>query len=131
MLKVRTIIIELKFLIYLLFYRNNVSYLHGSWWPILDDLFTESIPVYRFLQKPGDMVWVNAGTVHWVQAIGWCNNIAWNVGPLTWRQYRLAVERYEWNKLECFKSIVPVVHLTWNLARNIKVSEEYLYRGIK
>lgn len=27
-------------------------------------------------------MWINAGTVHWVQAVGWCNNIAWNVGPL-------------------------------------------------
>jgi len=35
-----------------------------------------------------------SGCVHWVQAIGWCNNIAWNVGPLTARQYQLAIERY-------------------------------------
>jgi hypothetical protein len=118
---------------FLLFFisRNNLSYLHGSWWPILEDLFAENIPVYRFLQKPGDVVWVNAGTVHWVQAVGWCNNIAWNVGPLTVKQYQLAVERYEWNKLENFKSIVPIIHLTWNLARNLKVSEEELYKILK
>ena len=41
----------------------------GSWWPILEDLYEERVPVYRFVQKPGDLVWVNAGTVHWVQAI--------------------------------------------------------------
>ncbi|RWS28045.1 lysine-specific demethylase 6A-like isoform X1 [Leptotrombidium deliense] len=111
--------------------KNNISYLHGSWWPILEDLFAENVPVYRFLQRPGDMVWVNAGTVHWVQAVGWCNNIAWNVGPLTARQYQLAIERYEWNKLENFKSIVPILHLTWNLARNIKVSDEHLYKKLK
>ena len=111
--------------------KNNLSYLHGSWWPILEDLFAENIPVYRFLQRPGDMVWVNAGTVHWVQAVGWCNNIAWNVGPLTSVQYQLAVERYEWNKLENFKSIVPVIHLTWNLAKNLKVSEKELFKKMK
>ncbi|CAM6002185.1 unnamed protein product [Sphagnum balticum] len=66
-----------------------------------------------------------------VFAVGWCNNIAWNVGPLTARQYTLSVERYEWNKLESFKSIVPVKHLTWNLARNIKVSEDALFAKIK
>jgi lysine-specific demethylase 6B len=60
-----------------------VDYLTGSWWPILDDLYASNIPVYRFVQRPGDLVWINAGTVHWVQATGWCNNIAWNVGPLT------------------------------------------------
>lgn len=117
--------------IYNLCAKHNINYIHGSWWPILEDLFAQNVPVYRFLQKPGDMVWVNAGCVHWVQAVGWCNNIAWNVGPLTATQYQLALERYEWNKLEKFKSIVPIVHLTWNLARNIKVSEEALYRKIK
>lgn len=111
--------------------RNNINYLHGSWWPSLEDLYEENIPVYRFVQRPGDLVWVNAGCVHWVQAVGWCNNIAWNVGPLTARQYQLGIERYEWNKLQSFKSIVPMVHLSWNLARNIKVSDPRLFELIK
>ncbi|XP_055859348.1 lysine-specific demethylase 6A isoform X4 [Episyrphus balteatus] len=111
--------------------KNNISYLHGSWWPVLEDLYKENIPVYRFIQRPGDLVWVNAGCVHWVQAVGWCNNIAWNVGPLTARQYSLAIERYEWNKLQAFKSIVPMVHLSWNLARNIKVSDPKLFELLK
>ncbi|XP_037928325.1 lysine-specific demethylase 6A [Teleopsis dalmanni] len=111
--------------------KNNISYLHGSWWPVLEDLYKDNIPVYRFIQRPGDLVWVNAGCVHWVQSVGWCNNIAWNVGPLTARQYSLAVERYEWNKLQNFKSIVPMIHLSWNLARNIKVSDPKLFELIK
>lgn len=119
------------YLFFHLSYRNNLNFLHGSWWPILDDLFAENIPVYRFLQRPGDLVWVNAGTVHWVQAVGWCNNIAWNVGPLTAKQYQLAVERYEWNKLQNYKSIVPMAHLTWNLARNLKLSDKHLFQQIK
>lgn len=111
--------------------KNRTNYLHGSWWPDLQELYEENVPVYRFHQKPGDMVWVNSGCVHWVQAVGWCNNIAWNVGPLTARQYSLALERYEWNKLQSFKSIVPLVHLSWNLARNIKVSDPKLFEAIK
>ncbi|XP_018569203.1 lysine-specific demethylase 6A isoform X2 [Anoplophora glabripennis] len=111
--------------------KNQINYLHGSWWPVLEDLYNANIPVYRFLQRPGDLVWVNAGCVHWVQAVGWCNNIAWNVGPLTARQYQLAIERYEWNKLQSFKSIVPMLHLSWNLARNIKVSDKKLFELIK
>lgn len=140
----------------------------GSWWPNLEDLYETNVPVYRFIQRPGDLVWLNTGTIHWVQAIGWCNNIAWNVGPLTgekrkligtlwksWmlsaekeqvaqikmksvsrflssaRQYKLAVERYEWNKLQSVKSIVPMIHLSWNMARNIKVSDHKLFEMIK
>ncbi|KAM8976559.1 lysine-specific demethylase 6A isoform 2-T2 [Pelodytes ibericus] len=111
--------------------KNNINFLLGSWWPNLEDLFEANVPVYRFIQRPGDLVWINAGTVHWVQAIGWCNNIAWNVGPLTAFQYKLAVERYEWNKLQCVKSNVPMVHLSWNMARNIKVSDPKLFEMIK
>lgn len=148
----------------------------GSWWPNLEDLYETNVPVYRFIQRPGDLVWLNTGTIHWVQAIGWCNNIAWNVGPLTGEkrkgirlnayvnglccllsclliestsfcqhkgknkcdlvlcsahQYKLAVERYEWNKLQSVKSIVPMIHLSWNMARNIKVSDHKLFEMIK
>ncbi|PNJ69629.1 UTY isoform 6 [Pongo abelii] len=110
---------------------DNLNFLMGSWWPNLEDLYEANVPVYRFIQRPGDLVWINAGTVHWVQAIGWCNNIAWNVGPLTACQYKLAVERYEWNKLQSVKSIVPMVHLSWNMARNIKVSDPKLFEMIK
>lgn len=60
-----------------------------------------------------------------------CNNISWNVGPLTARQYSLAVVRYEWNKLQQFKSNVPKVHLSWNLARNIRVADNKLFELIK
>uniref|UniRef100_A0A8C5D848 [histone H3]-trimethyl-L-lysine(27) demethylase n=1 Tax=Gadus morhua TaxID=8049 RepID=A0A8C5D848_GADMO len=111
--------------------KNNINFLMGSWWPDLEDLYGADVPVYRFIQRPGDLVWLNTGTVHWVQAIGWCNNIAWNVGPLTAHQYKQAVERYEWNKLQSVKSMVPMVHLSWNMARNIKVSDHKLFEMIK
>lgn len=62
---------------------------------------------------------------------GWCNNIAWNVGPLMTHQYRMAVERYEWNKLQQYKSIVPMIHLTWNIARNVRVSEPRYFEMVK
>ncbi|KAG8189478.1 hypothetical protein JTE90_018130 [Oedothorax gibbosus] len=111
--------------------RNNLNFLHGSWWPILQELFDQNIPVYRFHQKPGDIVFVGAGTIHWVQAEGWCNNIAYNVGELSARQYQLAVERYEWNKKQAYKSIVPMAHLTLCLARNVKLSDRKLFEQIK
>ncbi|XP_059242420.1 histone demethylase UTY-like isoform X3 [Mustela nigripes] len=111
--------------------KNNLNFLMSSWWPNLEDLYEANVPVYRFIQRPGDLVWINAGTVHWVQAVGWCNNIAWNVGPLTACQYKLAVERYEWNRLQSVKSVVPMVHLSWNMARNIKVSDPKLFEMIK
>ncbi|XP_012058718.1 PREDICTED: histone demethylase UTY-like [Atta cephalotes] len=110
----------------------GVNYLSDSWWPPnLNVLYKNNVPVYRFLQKPGDIVWVNVGCVHWVQAIGSCNNIAWNVGPFTARQYELAIERYEWNKLHKFKSLVPMVQLSWRLACETKILNPQLFHLIK
>ena len=112
-------------------HKNGLSYLHGSWWPNQQDLEEAGIPTYRFQQKPGDVVWVNAGCVHWVQATGWCNNIAWNVGPLTPRQFAMAMERYEWNKSEKYQSIVAMNFLSWNLARNLNLSDPKLLKMIR
>jgi len=111
--------------------KNNVDYLHGSWWPKMSDLREAGIPCYRFMQRPGELVWVNTGCVHWVQAAGWCNNVAWNTGPLTHRQYQAAIERYEWNKTQRYQSIVAMEFLTWNMAQNIRVSDPALFRALK
>ncbi|XP_074555194.1 uncharacterized protein kdm6ba [Halichoeres trimaculatus] len=111
--------------------KHGVDYLTGSWWPVLEDLYKANIPVYRFIQRPGDLVWINAGTVHWVQAVGWCNNIAWNVGPLNAYQYQLALERFEWNEVKKVKSIVPMIHVSWNVARTVKVTDPDTYKMIK
>ncbi|XP_013874705.1 lysine-specific demethylase 6B [Austrofundulus limnaeus] len=111
--------------------KHGVDYLTGSWWPVLEDLYSANIPVYRFIQRPGDLVWINAGTVHWVQAVGWCNNIAWNVGPLSGYQYQLALERFEWNEVKKVKSIVPMIHVSWNVARTLKITDPDTYKMIK
>ncbi|TRY87569.1 hypothetical protein DNTS_027012 [Danionella cerebrum] len=111
--------------------KHGVDYLTGSWWPVLDDLYRANIPVYRFIQRPGDLVWINAGTVHWVQAVGWCNNIAWNVGPLNAYQYQLALERFEVNEVNKVKSIVPMIHVSWNMARTVKITDPDAYKMIK
>ena len=111
--------------------KNGVNYLEGSWWPNMKDLMDAEIPVYRFLQRPGDLVWVNSGCIHWMQAAGWSNNVEWNVGPLTHKQYTLALERYEWNKLQGHKSVVAMVYLSWNLAKNVRMSDAKLFEAVK
>lgn len=106
--------------------------MYDSWWPpSLNELYEHNVPVYRAIQNEGDMVWLNAGCVYWMQANGVCNNIMWNVAPFTERQYQVALERYEWDKLHSFQSIVPMINLSWNLARNAKISNPQLYRLIK
>lgn len=91
--------------------KHGIDYLSGSWWPDLKELEVAGIPVMRLTQRPGDVVWLNSGTVHWVQgksttaqnkgpftstnlATGWCNNVAWNVGPFNEYQYVVSHLRF-------------------------------------
>ncbi|KAG6920560.1 lysine demethylase 6B, partial [Chelydra serpentina] len=46
-------------------------------------------------------------------------------------QYQLALERYEWNEVKNVKSIVPMIHVSWNVARTVKISDSDLYKMIK
>lgn len=111
--------------------KHGVSFLHGTWWPILDELQREQVPVYRFMQRAGDLVWINSGSVYWSHAMGWANHVSWTVGPCTANQYRLSCQRYEWNKMLGHRSTVPMMHLTWQLARNIRTSDRDLYNMMK
>lgn len=92
-----------------------------NWWPKISDLQKYKIPLYRFSQRPGDMVWINSGTISWVKATGWCNNIYWNVGPLCYKQYRSVAESFELDKYILRKPAVPMIQLTWNIVINIRI----------
>ena len=197
---------------------RGLDFLKGAWWPAYDDLIEAGVPVYRFTQRAGDLVFVGGGCVHWVIALGWqvlgrannklrifvssapllvatmnearasllvvccqvagratlynfpsrnlaarkyrsfslrerckllsqlggtsidgggggggghatsicasfrCNNIAWNVGPATAEQMSMALHAYEWNRLHAYRSLVPMQHLCWQIARSLHVS---------
>uniref|UniRef100_A0A915MYF2 JmjC domain-containing protein n=1 Tax=Meloidogyne javanica TaxID=6303 RepID=A0A915MYF2_MELJA len=110
---------------------RNIDFLRGAWWPSVADLIKADLPFYRFTQRAGDVVWVNGGCVHWVQSTGWCNNVAWNVGPMTANQIEMALTAYEWNRLNSFRSLVPMQHLCWALAKDVRFSNQKLYNNIK
>lgn len=110
---------------------RELDFLKGAWWPDYDDLIKAKIPVYRFTQKAGDLVWVGGGCVHWVQSTGWCNNIAWNVGPTTATQMKMAIQAHEWNRLNTYRSLVPMQHLSWQLARFMRFTDQKIYNLVK
>jgi histone demethylase len=41
--------------------RHGLDFLKGSWWPSLTEIAAASIPIRRFTQKAGDMVWLGPG----------------------------------------------------------------------
>ncbi|VDN30183.1 unnamed protein product, partial [Gongylonema pulchrum] len=38
-------------------FKRKLNFLKGSWWPDIDELLEANIPVHRFTQKAGDVVW--------------------------------------------------------------------------
>lgn len=46
-------------------------------------------------------------------------------------QYQLALERFEWNEVKKVKSIVPMIHVSWNVARTVKINDPDTYKMIK
>lgn len=46
-------------------------------------------------------------------------------------QYQLALERFEWNEVKKVKSIVPMIHVSWNVARTLKIADPDTYKMIK
>uniref|UniRef100_A0A7E4VA69 JmjC domain-containing protein n=1 Tax=Panagrellus redivivus TaxID=6233 RepID=A0A7E4VA69_PANRE len=110
---------------------RGIHLMNDAWWPNFEDLVRARVPVYRFLQKTGDVVWVGGGCVHWVQAVGCCNNVAWNVGPITPKQLKMSLFSYEWNKLTNFQSLVPMQRLCWKLASHAQIENREMFNVIK
>uniref|UniRef100_A0A0N5AKW0 JmjC domain-containing protein n=1 Tax=Syphacia muris TaxID=451379 RepID=A0A0N5AKW0_9BILA len=94
--------------------KRDLDFLKGSWWPNYEDLINAGIPVHRFIQRAGDVVYVGSGCIHWVQSLGWCNNISWSVG-----------------RRKHYTNFLLNMHLSWQLARNIRFSDQKLYTLIK
>jgi tetratricopeptide (TPR) repeat protein len=113
--------------------RNGCDMEKRNWWPPVQHpgMQEYGIPVYRFIQRPGDLVWINSSTIYWVQATGWANNIQWNLGPLSAKQYKLASECYELNKFFYKRSEVPLVQMTWNIVINLGfIADEELFSSM-
>ncbi|KAF8361621.1 hypothetical protein PRIPAC_88544 [Pristionchus pacificus] len=84
-----------------------------------------------FTQREGELVWVGQGCIHWVQALGYCNNVAWNLIPNTHAQLSLAAHQYEMNKLKGYQSVVPLQNLFWDIAKKQRVTDEKIHSLVK
>jgi tetratricopeptide (TPR) repeat protein len=105
--------------------KRKLNFLSGSWWPNLEDLDAAKIPYTRFIQEPGDYVYTNMGTIHWVQALGRCQNVAWNIGPMQAAQLRMAWDRYYEMRDQKEQSLIPMHKLTWSLVASRKQTSKF------
>ena len=94
-------------------------------------MYCQTIALYVYLLKERNILKLKHVYSNSIILQGWCNNIAWNVGPVNYKLFQSGIERYEWNKLQNYKSIVPMVHLSWNIARNLQISEPLFFEQVK
>ncbi|CAL2051776.1 unnamed protein product [Caenorhabditis brenneri] len=100
-------------------------------WPNVAEMEKRKIPYYKFLQNPGDMVLVNYGAYHWVQANGCSINISWNVAQPTNTQLQLSGifhDRYAECGVQC---LMAIEHIIWNVAESEVELDEATFKTIR
>ena len=89
----------------------------GFWFSDVDFCLENQIPVKKFIQKPGDLVYLNAGCLHWVRSKGVSVNSAWNIALKTHDVFNEMFKRLDINNEVGFKSIIPLKTLTFQLLK--------------
>ncbi|EGT40554.1 hypothetical protein CAEBREN_22776 [Caenorhabditis brenneri] len=70
----------------------------------------------KFVQKAGEMVFVNTGTYHWVQSNGFCMNISWNTLMENHTQLAAAALFSDLNLTHKYATNLPIERLIWTIA---------------
>jgi len=89
----------------------------GLWFSNVDFCLENEIPVKKFVQKPGDIVYTNSGTLHWVRSKGIAVNSSWNVALKNVEVFQEMYRKLEINKTIAFPTIVPIRLLTLELLK--------------
>jgi histone demethylase len=60
-------------------YKQDIHKIEGLWFCDPEFVMMHGIPIKAFYQKPGDIVILGPGCLHWVRSDGVAVNSAWNV----------------------------------------------------
>jgi hypothetical protein len=80
----------------------------GNWFPSPEFLRQHDIPWLWGVQKPGEVVVLQGGTLHWVRSGGFAVNSSWNFGVRTVQLLEAALERNEINLGLGLRSVIPL-----------------------
>uniref|UniRef100_A0A8R1HHI2 JmjC domain-containing protein n=1 Tax=Caenorhabditis japonica TaxID=281687 RepID=A0A8R1HHI2_CAEJA len=97
--------------------KRKCNYFDQDYWPNEQELRDAGIPVMKFEQKPDELVYVNTGCFHWVQAAGYCVNVSWNVGQPTFTQLSISMIAHSHNILNKYMHHVPIIKIAWEIAK--------------
>lgn len=98
----------------------DIHFSEGLWFGPVDFCLQNGVPVKKIVQKPGDIVYLNAGTLHWVIGTGVAVHTSWNFAHKSLKVLRNACVRLQINEEIGFKSIIPLKFLLFQL-----LSSEY------
>lgn len=96
-------------------FHYDIFYQETLWWPDEDWCMANGFKLYYAVQKPGDIIFVGVGTLHWVRSITPTVNSAWNLGLKSLKQFAAAFDRFSVNETISFRSIVPLHNLALDL----------------
>uniref|UniRef100_A0A1I7TRL7 JmjC domain-containing protein n=1 Tax=Caenorhabditis tropicalis TaxID=1561998 RepID=A0A1I7TRL7_9PELO len=115
---------------------KKASWTQSAVWPIVADLKKAGISVQVYEQKAGDMVYVGFGTPHWVQSVGFADNISWNIVVSTVNQLATAALIHDYHVAEpkskiASEPIMPLETIIWNMVIRRKEMDMEMKRVVK
>lgn len=111
--------ISMKYIVALeeLLCRKSCFPYHTPIWPSEKELKKAEIPYKKFIQYPGEMVFINTGTYHWVQSNGFATNISWNAMFDDATQLATAAVFSDQNVKHKYDTVLPVEKMIWEAAK--------------
>ncbi|CAO4386630.1 unnamed protein product [Caenorhabditis nigoni] len=108
------------------------TYHHQNYWPSEEDIREAEIPLIKFEQKEDELVYVNTGTFHWVQAEGYCTNVSWNVGPANFNQLAVSLISAAHNTASKHQCHIPITNVIWNAAeKKMFLDDPLMYKCMR
>lgn len=87
----------------------------GLWFSDVDFCLQNGIPIKKFTQKPGDIVYLNSGTLHWVYSEGISVHTSWNFAERKLSVFKDMLARQEINDKINLKDVIPLKFLILEL----------------
>lgn len=87
----------------------------GLWWASAEFCVRNGVKFKKFTQKAGDLVYLSAGTLHWVQGQGVAVHTSWNFLSASVENLQILCERLRINQELGVRSIIPARFLLLQL----------------
>ncbi|EFP03447.1 hypothetical protein CRE_09573 [Caenorhabditis remanei] len=102
-----------------------------GFWGCEAEIIAAGIPLQKFIQKPGDLVYVGIGTYHWVQSSGFTTNLSWNLATPTYIQLAVAAACHDYYLANKYPSLMPIEVIAWNMVMQRAEMDEKMKRLVK